>query len=133
MLQFRFNNLRAFNCLQKCQKVQNAFYLVQFWYSFRPRTRRNAAASTHNKAPASTLGDMSRNLFSAALARRAFGRSTARAPATSNNISAIARPAFLLCVLDKDLLHFARSLDVQDLSSCNGMLVNKVLASDLTL
>ena len=40
-------------------------------------------ASTNNKAPASTLGDMSRNLFSALLARRVFGRSTSRARATS--------------------------------------------------
>jgi hypothetical protein len=73
------------------------------------------AASTNNKAPVSTLGDMSRNLFSALLARRVFGRSTSRAPATLKiTFLRFARPAFLLCVLDKDLLHFARTLDIQD-------------------
>ena len=92
------------------------------------------AASTNNKAPASTLGDMSRNLFSALFARRVFGRSTSRARATSKSLSCDLPVQRAFCVsLTRICYTSLEVLMFKILSSCNGMLVNKVLASDLTL
>ena len=46
-------------------------------------------------------------------AQGVFGRSTAKDHTNLNNFPEVGRPALLLYCLDKDLLHFARSMDVQ--------------------